>query len=104
MCSYEKWASLPRWDLTWFCRDLTKVRKKFPYEHAQVGQPRQGGIEFCHNLFATALHHCLNCLKTYKRLKTAGSIQSFSRNITNFLIKVRQKIPYERGIKKTHLT
>ena len=29
MCSYEKWASPPRWDLTWFCRDLTKVRWKF---------------------------------------------------------------------------
>ena len=22
-CSYEKWASSPRWDLTWFCRDPT---------------------------------------------------------------------------------
>ena len=20
-CSYDKWASAPRWDLTWFCRD-----------------------------------------------------------------------------------
>ena len=23
MCSYEKWPSPPRWDLTWFCRDPT---------------------------------------------------------------------------------
>ena len=23
MYSYEKWTSLPRWDLTWFCRDPT---------------------------------------------------------------------------------
>ena len=23
MRSYDKWASLPRWDLAWFCQDLT---------------------------------------------------------------------------------
>ena len=29
MCSYEKWANPPRRDLTWFCRDPTKVRVFF---------------------------------------------------------------------------
>ena len=38
MCSYEKWASPPRWHLTWFCRD-----EYFPYKHAQVGQPGKVG-------------------------------------------------------------
>ena len=37
MCSYDRWARLPRWDRTWLCRDPTEIDENFPYEHAQVG-------------------------------------------------------------------
>ena len=37
-CSYDRWARLPRWDRTWFCRDPTEIDENFPYEHAHVGQ------------------------------------------------------------------
>ena len=29
MCSYEKWASRPKWDLTWFSVDLTRKTPRF---------------------------------------------------------------------------
>ena len=46
MCSYEKWASPPKWDLTWFCRDPTWVRWKFSLWLRTNRSARQGGIEF----------------------------------------------------------
>ena len=46
MCSYEKWASPPKWDLTWFCRDPTQVRLKFSMWTCASGPAQQGGIEF----------------------------------------------------------
>ena len=44
MCSYEKWASPPRWDLT------------VPYEHMQMGQPGKMGRVF---LITFAFFHML---------------------------------------------
>ena len=46
MCSYEKRASPPKWDLTWFCRDPTWVRWKFSIWTRASGPARQGGISF----------------------------------------------------------
>ena len=46
MCSYEKWASPPRWNLTWFCRDPTLVRWKFSIWTRAYGPARQDGTAF----------------------------------------------------------
>ena len=46
ICSYEKWASPARWDLTWFCRDSTYVRWKFFIRTRASGPAWQSAIEF----------------------------------------------------------
>ena len=38
-----RWASPPRWDLTWFLRSHLGEIKIFPYEHAWVGEPGKVG-------------------------------------------------------------
>ena len=38
MCSQQKWASPPRWDLNYFAGILHRWDENFSYEHAQVGQ------------------------------------------------------------------
>ena len=43
MFSYEKWASPPRWDLTWFYRILPRWDENSPYEQAQVDQTGKVG-------------------------------------------------------------
>ena len=46
ICSYEKWDSLPRWDLTWFCRDPTKMGWKFSIWTHVSGLARNSRTEF----------------------------------------------------------
>ena len=46
MCLYEKWASPPRWNLTWFFWDLTLARWTFSIWTRSGGPAQQGGMEF----------------------------------------------------------
>ena len=106
-----------------------RYNENFPYEHAQVGQwacparwYRVFLISFVffqyqlNNIKTFVLHEWLylflhfvfhgfkslfivKMLKKQTRLITTWLKQSFSSDIINFLIEVRQKIPYERWIK-----
>ena len=72
MCSYEKWASQPKLDITSFCQDPTKVRWKFSKWTRTSGPTQQGGIEFWLITFGFFFR-----LNKYKNICSAWMDQTF---------------------------
>ena len=86
----SKWASPVRW-----CRAFLISGVFFRCSLNNIWTFVLNELNFCRNLLLMALRHCL----LWKMLKNYVSKHSFSSGITNFLIEVRQKIPYKRGMK-----
>ena len=89
----------------YFTEISTRRDENVPHEHEEVGQPDKPGQSSLNNIRTFVLHNDFTSLFIVKWLhvtvycKNYLIKQSFFSGITNFLIELRQKNPYERGIK-----